>query len=48
MCRINPDGRPVPSDIISALETQVLDIQNPENRIRTLVGNIIILIQYKI
>lgn len=48
MCRINPDGRPIPSDIVNTLETQVLSIQNPDNKIRTLVGNIIILIQYKI
>lgn len=48
MCRLNPDGLPVSPDMVNTLETQVLSIQNPDNKIRSLVGNIIILIQYKI
>lgn len=48
LSRINPDGPTISPDIVNALETQVLSIQNPENKIRTLVGNNIILIQYKI
>lgn len=48
MSRINPDGPTISPDIVNTLETQVLLIQNPENKIRTLVGNIIVLIQYKI
>lgn len=44
MCRLNPDGLPVSPDMVNSLETQVLSIQNPDNKIRALVGNIIILI----
>jgi len=44
MCRLNPDGLRVSPDMVNSLETQVLSIQNPDNKIRALVGNIIILI----
>ncbi|XP_022165971.1 T-complex protein 11-like protein 1 isoform X2 [Myzus persicae] len=37
LCTINPDGPPVSPDIVNTLETQVLLIQNPDNKIRTLV-----------
>jgi hypothetical protein len=37
LCRINPDGPPISQDIVNSLETQVLSIQNPDNKIRTLV-----------
>jgi len=48
MCNLNPDGRPVSKEMAKILETQVLSIQNPDDKIRALVGNIILLIQYKI
>jgi len=46
LCVVNPDGPPVLPDMVSAIETQVLLIQNSDNKIRILVGNIFV-IQYK-
>lgn len=37
LVRINPDGPPIPHNIIDTLETQISSIQNPDNKIRTLV-----------
>ncbi|XP_026806219.1 T-complex protein 11-like protein 1 [Rhopalosiphum maidis] len=37
LCIFNPDGPPVLPDMVNTLETQVLLIQNPDNKIRTLV-----------
>lgn len=37
LCVVNPDGPPVLPDMVSAIETQVLLIQNSDNKIRILV-----------
>ncbi|XP_003243699.1 T-complex protein 11-like protein 1 [Acyrthosiphon pisum] len=37
ICRLNPDGLLVSPDMVNTLETQVLSIQNPDNKIRALV-----------
>lgn len=48
MCNIDPEGLPILPATIDTLAIQLFSIRKPDNKIRTLVGNIIFLIQNKI